>query len=545
MQTVLDWIAQIVRIAMLRTERTALRGLWRLLYEAVIRSTAAYLRRGRPHVAVYVRRSLGIGEPVAGLSDMDLSLVVPTDPRGPGVVREEMRRRWRRARRRLGLLGKAIDLGVYEDRDLERVLDAAPAHLQRQHIKGSPERDLPPIYFGPQRPADYYGLTIRPGLYGPTADWRLVAGPERRPPEPPASPDYRRLAAWLELQYWWRQAYDACSSPRQVDSAYLCFKIVAESARAWLWLAHDERVARPRDALERMGELLSEEQPALLAFLELRRMVGSSPSPPLGGTLDTLRRISARIAGLLAEDAEGHMPVRLLGAEGPGAVVPFCDWRWLVFPTQPDEVLAIVAGDPGDPSSVAAAATLDGDGVQPAFVSGDLLILPGRVQSRGWFRAIQCPATDPVTFALLAGGEIAFFPALAGLSASDTADRAVAEHAGWLSSGRHPADERGLAALFSAARAALFRQALDEGVPVLPLTVEATALLLAEACPGARAAAVASAAACLEARSGGRAPPPDLVSALAHHVRRLPAYAAGPASRTSSRSSLSAMRAQS
>jgi hypothetical protein len=556
----LDWLAQRVRILMLRTEPTPLRGLWRLLYEAAIRASAAYLRQGRPQIAIYVRRSFGSGEPVAGLSDIDLTLVVPEDPRGPGIARAELRRRWGRARKRLGLLGKAIDLGVYEQADLERVLAAAPAHLRRRRAAASSGRGLPPLYFGPRRPRDYYGLTIRPGLYGPTTDWRLVAGPERLPAGHRRGPGYRSLASWLELQYWWRQAYDVCASPERVDAAYLCFKIVAESARTWLWLAREERVARPRDALERMAALVPEERATLEAFLELRRVVTSSPPPPLHETLEMLHRTSARIAGLLAERARpaGHRPVRVLGPEtwddaldGPSrhanvlAVRPLCDWRGLVFPTQPDQLLAFSGGDPRDPHHVAAAAASAGGRVQPAFASGDIVLLPAQGATRSWFRAIQCAASDPVSFALLAGSENARFPELPGWSASDAAERAVAEHGGWLNSERFRADWRSVASLFSAARAALFWEALQEQQPLLPLTTEATAALLAEVRPGARAAVVDGAAGCREARSGGRPPSPRLVGALRRHVARLPAYSAAPARQSSSRSNFAAIRAQS
>ena len=495
----LDWLVKVVRRAMLRTEQTAVRPLWRMLYEVAIRLSAAYLRRGRPGAAAYVRRSLGAGDPVVGLSDIDLVIVIPEDGRGAGVARDEVSLRSRRMRARLGLLGQAIEVGAYEDADLERAVAATPAHLE-QTVR-------------PRPLTDYYGLTIRPGVHAPAADWRLVAGPDRRPAPTRAGPGYRRLAAWLELQYWWRQVSEACSQPERPDSAYLCFKVVAESARAWLWLAHAEQVARPRDALVRTAELVPEEADSMHLFLDLRAGLHRSPPAPLRETLGALCRISRRAADELDEHAraEGHTPVQLVGMGQ--SRLPLCDWRALVSPPSPEESLAIVAGDPGDPRALAAAVALDRDYDYPALTAGDLFVLAGRKQRRTWFRTVQCEVTDPVSFALLEEAEQARFPRLEGLSAVDTASLAVAQHAHRLIP-QPDGNSDALGTLFTAARAGLFHDSLAEGAAVLPVTLEGTATLLAERYPAARGAAEAGAA-------GDRA----AIGPLARHVSRLPAYA--------------------
>ena len=97
-------------------------------------------------------------------------------------------------------------------------------------------------------------------------------------------------------------------------------------------------------------------------------------------------------------------------------------------------------------------------------------------------RAVQSSTTDPVSFALLEGADVARFPRLPGFSAEDSARRAVAEHAAWLE--RHPRGGRkeldALAMLLSAARAALFLETLADGAPELPLTLAETARMLGE-----------------------------------------------------------------
>ena len=63
---------------MVRTERGPLRPVWALAHEALARGAAAYLRGGDSGTSAYVRGSLGTGEPIYGLSDVDLSSSAPT-----------------------------------------------------------------------------------------------------------------------------------------------------------------------------------------------------------------------------------------------------------------------------------------------------------------------------------------------------------------------------------------------------------------------------------------------------------------------------------
>ena len=101
-------------------------------------------------------------------------------------------------------------------------------------------------------------------------------------------------------------------------------------------------------------------------------------------------------------------------------------------------------------------------------------------------RTVQCELTDPVSFALLAGETAARFPNAAGWSAYDCARRAVAEQRAAVAAASEPGNE--LAALLTAARAALFLESLHEGRPELAVTVAAAAKLLAPRAPVAEEA---------------------------------------------------------
>ena len=96
-------------------------------------------------------------------------------------------------------------------------------------------------------------------------------------------------------------------------------------------------------------------------------------------------------------------------------------------------------------------------------------------------RAVQCELTDPVSFALLAGGDVARFPNVGGWSAQDAARRAVAEQRAAVAAATEPARE--LAALLTLARAALFLESLRDGEPELAVTVAAAAERLAPRVP--------------------------------------------------------------
>src|SRR5690349_122212 len=102
----------------LRTGTGPLAPIWRAAYAALARAIAAFLRRGAPDTTVYLGGSFGFGEPLPGISDLDVVAVCAGDA-------ETTRRRWRRLTRRVPLLGRiATDVFVYREDELARAATA-------------------------------------------------------------------------------------------------------------------------------------------------------------------------------------------------------------------------------------------------------------------------------------------------------------------------------------------------------------------------------------------------------------------------------------
>ena len=549
---------------MLRTGQTRLRGLWARAHELAIRLIAAAFAR-TSRASVYVKGSFGFGDPVYGVSDIDLVIVVPSafDRDADAHAVAEVRRRWSRLVRLFPPLHELFHVFVYDSRSLRDAV-SAPAFTF-----GLDRRPPRAGFLGSRPLIDEMGLQERPELYGAPREWRLVGGRSADVAPPPDDADYRRLASWLELQFWWRYAFTACVDPRGPRLPYLCVKLVAEPARIWLWLAHGEQFFSRVEALNRALQKLPEEEVAFRRALELHRALPSSPEPPLAEMLAHFVRLSSLIARELCRQVEppGATKVGLVGAAGDALTdgrvtpseriprLPLVDWRARTVPPPPDEVFSLSGADPRDPSALAAAAGIERVGEYPALRAENLLILPaaraaGRSHGsepeqgaarihRAKLRAIQCPATDPVSFAVADEKGAALFPNTSGLSARDSARRAVAEHAVWLAAGRTDRNVRGwvvaqteaapssavaLGRLFTAARAALFLDSLTEA-PELALTVRAVASMLAERA-GGRAAMVddaVSSYAAWRARQAA-APPAQLVKEFATIVEKLPAY---------------------
>jgi hypothetical protein len=538
----------------LRTERGPLRLLWAFAYEGITRVFTAYLRRGEPGSAAYARASMGLGSPTYGMSDIDTAIVLPSDPEGRGLARARVRERAARFCSRLPFLCQLLldPPLVLEDTDLRA---AAGAPTLTYGLGGRPragEGGTESVYFGPASDADRIRLHERPGLYGPTDDWRRLWGPERRPAVPPRNAQLRRVAAWLELQFVWRWAFHFCVEPESPRAAGLSIKLAADPARIWLWLAHGERADGAEGALARGAERLPVEEAALRRALELRSGLGRARQAPLAETLPTLVRLSSRIAALLESEVEGEgaTEVRLawdgedelglsptarwrhrgLAAAAPGLeLLPLADWRALVRPAAPDETFAVLPGDPGDPVLLADRARASLSGPYPALRAQRLLVLPTQPWPRSALRAVQCPLTDPVSFALAEGRGLARFPNVPGWSAQDAARRAVAEHRAWLASpaaAREPTGES-LAMLLTAARAALFLESIVDGSAEVPLTAAAALRRLVESRPRERTTIDEAAGAYGDFLADETAPPAAAVTALRELVAGLRAYSGG------------------
>lgn len=508
------------------------------------RTVAAYLLRGLPEATVYVAGSGAAGELVAGLSDVDLVLVAGGSPVEEQRARTLAAQRWRSLRRRFPRLARGLGLAVYGQRDLED--EDGGTCLTYGLDPGAPTGDGVG-YLRTGRPADELYRRIHPGIYGPGRTWRRVRGAPRTRLGPVESAAYRRQAAWLELQWWWRFAFDMCTSARPDFAAYLAFKLVAEPARIWLWLAHGERARGRREAIQRTLRLLPEEEAVLRQALSLYDALPRA-EPPRAETLAWLLRTGERIVATLEAELEPAAPTRVLLDAGPGLaitaeasgalrglagpqVVPLADWRARAMPSAADEALALLDGDAGDPAFLAGASLAAAPGLQPAVRAGRLLVLPGDAFGDGvLLRSIQCALTDPVSFALLDGRDTASFPGVPGWSALDSARRAVAEHRAWLA-GWSPdgaAPDRALDLLLTASRAALFLDSVRAGRPVLALTAAATVACLADAHPAGRTVAESALGAFRESRATGRPAEPAIMGALRAFVGALPGFAPSP-----------------
>jgi hypothetical protein len=508
--------------AMLRTGRGPLRPVWRLAHEAVARAVGLYVRGSERRSSVYVRTSLGVGDPVYGLSDIDLALTLPPDAASPHAARVRVWRRWQRLCRALPRLSRLmLDLEIFD----------LPASSAEPVLTHGLDGGAPAPVYGRGPAASGPKLQERPGLYGPLYDWRRLVGPERDGRRREWNHSERTAAAWLELQFWWRQAFRACLDPPGPRKPYLCVKLVAEPARILLWLVHGERIDRREEVLERALRLMPEEEAGLRPALEVLRRLPDARDAPVQDALRSLVRQSSRIAELLLEQAgnAGITPVRLLaGDRADPQLLPLADWRARAVPApfEPDESFAVMPGEPSEADALGAAAIAGSDGPYPALRSDDLLVLAARKWSRSRLRGAQCAVTDPVSFALLDGRERAEFANVPGWSAHDSAERAVAEHRGWLD---EPPDApepngRALARLLAAARAAQFWASIREGEPALPLTLADAARTLAGRGTAARSIAEQASGEYLAYRHESRTPSGKTVAALREEVRRLPAY---------------------
>jgi hypothetical protein len=455
---------------------------------------------------VYLRGTAGSADLVPAVSDVDFVIIVD-DGGDPAAVH----RRWERLARRLPLVASVVDRPrVHRASDLERLvgrsvytigLDGDPAAVARDDDRFSQ--------------LDRGRLLERPGLHDTTLGWRLLTGRERRPPEPSRSPQEVRLAAWLELLFYWKRAFGAIADPSPPHTAALCVKLVSESARIALWLERGERPRSRLDAIERATALLPDETSSLERIATVQTSLHRMPPPPLEAAVRLLARLSARIGGELGRQlaSAGTTTVRLVGAGG-GPGIPLCDWRAVVSPSTRDERLTPDRGDPGDLSALRCAMTAGTAAVHAAVTDGNLLVVPSPERARVSLRAVSCRVTDPVSFALLAGSREAAFVDADGWSAEDWARRAVAEHRRRLVASTGDLDVGELA---GAARAALFRESLAGGEPVLPVTHAAALELLADRHPHARAAALRAA----ETLQAEGTPDVELRETLAAAVSRL------------------------
>jgi hypothetical protein len=491
----------------------------------------------RSRTSVYLTGSLAFGEPLYGLSDIDLVAV--------SVNKAESRR----VRRRYDALCRALPplrrllphFSTYDAQGLARVL--AGSYL----VNGLGEGRA--VFLGPDAVADGRGFLLRPGLHDPR-EWPRLRGRVRAVPAPTVQS--RLQAGWLELHHRWRYALRAADGERGVEGAALAVGLVAEVARIWLWLAHHERHDGKQAALRRALRLMPAEEDGLRYALEMHQAMHRSPAVAVPRLLACFVRISAAVAELVDDSAvrAGATRVELVGAEAgarPAEGVALLDWTALVLPRPSgrtgvvEERLVVGYDDPTDPAALTTAAARGRIDCVPALRHGSLLIEPTfEAWGYGRLRQAQCRSSDPVSAALLDGRAHADFPDLPGWSARDWARRAVAEHRAWLfareSQGTGPQSWVGprpasvstasttLGLLLSAARAALFLESVEQGSPTLALSLGDVPAALAAR--GRRLGDAAEACAALDSDRGNwLPPPPKLVARFRAEVESLPVYA--------------------
>lgn len=534
---------------MLRTAAGSLRPLWSASYQLVARGLMAYLRRGHPGSSAYLLGSVAGSGAVHGVSDIDLVVIVDAPEGASGQARSAVERRWDRLRGRFPSLDGLVYLAVYEGAELERAAAGSPCltfGLDSPEAEARGEALFQPSLVDPA------ALTTRPGLHHPMTDWRLLGGSERRPPTTGTDPQQRRLAAWLELQYWWRYVFDACVAPGGPRKAYLSVKLASEPVRVWHWVVSGTPPPTRRDALQRGPELFPEERRTFDRACELLDALHRSPDPALPDFLPAFVRLTARVGERLQTEVEsaGFTEVRLLDGElalGARAedplraltsrrprLLPLVDWRALARPALPDEAFSPITGSATDTATIADAAMAGRSGPYPVLRDDRLLTLPTSLRRRAVLRSVQCPVTDPVSFALLDGAPFARFPNVRGWSIEDTSTRAVAEHRAWLAAHPDHGDDgvEALGMLFSAARAALLLESVRGGAPELALTAEAVARQLGDRRPDAGSVPMDSYDEYRTCRARSGQPTAASVSALRACVLSLAPYAhiSGPSS---------------
>ncbi len=527
-----------VQRLVLRTSRSPLRHLWRGVY-AIVAHGVAILVTPRGGTA-YVAGSVAAGEPVYGLSDIDLVVVAPDALGARSAARRGSLVRGLPVLRRL-----IPHLWTYSERELRSVTTTSGL------LHGVAEGRA--VFLGPDAPGDTMGLLDRPGLAPPAEEWRRLRG-FWTAPESSRRPDEKRLVAWLELQYRWRWAFLVVADPPGVRPASQMSALVAAAARVWLYLAHDQHLSGGRAPLARAAHLLPDERSSLELALRLRDEIRESPPFAVTELWACFARLTARTGDHLSAELEvaDRTLVGLAGRTDGGAGLPLLDWRGLAVPrvrsasdgSSPavEDRFHLEPGNPADPAAVACAAARTSGGRRVTLRSGELLVRPtSEVWTAGRMRGLEIPDSDPVSFALLARQSAAAFPDVPGWSISDRARRAVAEHRGWLAVGDdrpargprwvgrvpHPAaaGPASLGFLMSAARAALLLESLERGIPRLPLDFEAVVDALSDRGAAAEEAGRGALTALRAFTDSGHAPTSEHVHRLLGVVRGLPAYA--------------------
>ena len=372
---------------MIRTGRGPLRPVWRFTYATLIHALARVLRIASAD-AVYVRGSFASGEPIYGLSDLDLIAVTRRDSVSDAPRSQRLRQRIARVYDSLPVVKDAVELSVFEVGELERAAFSPFATYPYDPALGTATPRA--RFFGDSVRPQPFGARPDAGgrLYGPLRWWRLVAGRDYAAALPESPPEYRWLWAWSDLQFFWRHAPRRAVDPASAHTPYFSTKMIAEPAALWLWLQGEQRAPRAVDSLERTSVLMPEERETLERARELRKALPERTDSLLVEAFGFLLRVTFRITALLAEEVSrvGTTEIRLFGraaevvpaptfdAAVAGLVpagtalepLPLVDWRARLGLELPDEALVLLPGDPADPKLVGAVALAAAESRNPS-----------------------------------------------------------------------------------------------------------------------------------------------------------------------------------
>ena len=355
----IDPVLRTLRRVVVATSRGPLRPVWRLLYGLATRLAGRWLAgAGGAGVYVHERREM-----VAGLSDIDLSVIAEDEP-AMRVARE------RRARmlQALAPLGRPVECFHVETR-------AAVAAACRGSV----------LTHGLHEDAGGAAIPMQ-NRPVPSGQMTRVA-PGGRHRAPPARARVARSGAsgiaWLDVQFWWRHAFHLCTEPPAPWTAFSCVKLVADPLRTLRWLEGGGWQGDRREILEdALGRRPGQEE-AIAHALWLLDRLHRDPAPRIELALGALVRSSHAIGDEIAARARtaGHVEVGLTG-EWDRSSPPLLDWWARAKDVGPWRRLAPMDGEPALPEAVRAAAMAFGPEISPVLRDGSLVVTPSPSRAR-------------------------------------------------------------------------------------------------------------------------------------------------------------------
>lgn len=496
----------------------------RFVLASVYRATMAVTARGLlgEGVSIFVRGGLARGNPVFGLSDIDLIALLDED--APDGAEQALHERWERLQAWVPTVGFLVDLEVIHVHDVK--LAATGPSRQAGLTTGTA------VHFS--RPAAPLEMYARPGVERLASEWRLLRGVDRLPDLAPWDTYRAQQAAWLELQHWWRYAPSLVLRAGEPRISYRALRLVTEPARAWLYQATGDHIqdraallTRVRAEADARGLLTDATHHAIELAERLNR------DPANGGAVDPdtvvtwLAHVSAWTADEISAQLRAHSTthVELVDHGVPTSGHHLVDWRAVVVPPSASATFVVGRGDACSAEAVAAAAVAYEPGAYVALRHGPILVKP---VSGSWagalWRTLHFSISDPVSFSQIDGVGRAAFVDAPGWSIEDQALRAVNEHRAFLAAAGDHWSKLGVHRLLTAVRAGVLADSLREGMPRLLVGTEAIRVELVERCSGLDWLVDVDVDGVLGAADDGDAPDQARVDSLRRAVTALPCY---------------------